>query len=674
MAHFRTRRTLLLLVPTLLSALALRLYFFHSSITYIPVSTDEALEFLIAKAILNGSWPLLFWGTPYQFPIESYLLAPFIPYLPVNATGARLLLALLASVAPFAFVLLIKKTFRAHVYISYLLVLFPTAYIVTLQSAYFIPQYTFTGLIAWLLPLAALPALRNPRKVFFVALSGLLAGLALSAHLLSLPLVAAVSATLCISHNFKSALRNSFLFLIFFTIGLLPYLTVYSEVKVAANAVHGSYSFAEGFLRFFQPAITENLKILIGPEFSIFPDLSHVPGFFSFLSMPYILLFWALLIYGTCYRLAALLVLIKNRRWPVLELEDTMIAATWLALIAFALSKRATVGEYRYLLPVAWCFPFIVATSITRIRGSAVYLLQGALCLLIGINLFNYVQVVANWKQPAYFSKEQDLPDLTRIIHYLKKHDIQHCFASFWHTNRITFETDEEIICSPPFNDRFAGWPLPYRETVENSIRAAYVLTSSKYTRFPIHAFERMLNYHKLEATTKKLGPFKIYHDFSYKGVAQSVKLNPSDYQIIVSDTRTIHSIGHIMDADRTTIWRFPKNRTETVYVEFSFPEPLLMHRVRLYFTAATRHPDPLYTVELLENDVWKPIQSDIRPGADRLYMRGLFPVFLSDNRQDITFSPRPVEAIRLAIHPGTKAQWKIAEVELYQARIERAQ
>lgn len=671
MAHSRTRRTLLLLIPALFSALVLRLYFFYISITHIPVSTDEALEFLIAKAILNGSKPLLFWGTPYQFPIESYLLAPWIPYLPVNATGARLLLALLASLAPFAFIVLIKKIFRSHVHIVYLLILFPSAYIVTLQSAYFIPQYTFTGLIAWLLPLTALPAIRNPRKVFFVALSGLLAGLALSAHLLSLPLVAAISATLCIGHNVKSAIRNSFLFIALLAVGLLPYLTVYPEVKEAANAVHGSYSLAEGILRFFEPAISDNLKVLIGPEYSVFPDLSHIPGLFSFLSMPYIFIFWAVLIYGTSHRLSTLLPVIKNRSWPVLDLEDTMLAATWLALLAFALSTRGESGEYRYLLPVAWCFPFIVATTLTRIRGRLASLLQAAIGLLIGINIFNYIQVISTWQQPAYFSKEQDLPDLSRIIRYLDKKNIHHCFASFWHTNRITFETNEKIICSPPFNDRFAEWPLPFRETVENSSRAAYVLSNSKYSRFPIHAFERMLNYHKLTATTKKLGSFKIYHDFTYQGVAQSIKLAASDFKILTSDTRAAKSIGSIVDADRNTTWKPPKNRSETVYIEFTLPETLRMHRVRLYFTATTRHPDPLYTVELLTNTVWKPIQTDIRPGADLLFMRGSFPIFLSDHRQDITFAPQQVKAIRLAIHPGIKAQWEIAEVELYQATAE---
>ena len=50
--------------------------------------------------------------------------------------------------------------------------------------------------------------------------------------------------------------------------------------------------------------------------------------------------------------------------------------------------------------------------------------------------------------------------DIQPVITYLKNTNVTHCYASFWIAYRITFETDEQIKCAQPYNERFPGWPV----------------------------------------------------------------------------------------------------------------------------------------------------------------------------------------------------------------------
>ena len=81
----RSRSFIFLAFSILTIALAVRLLFFGISLKALPASADEAHGVLTAKNISRGELPLLITGSPYQFPIESYLLNPLVHFLPRNA-------------------------------------------------------------------------------------------------------------------------------------------------------------------------------------------------------------------------------------------------------------------------------------------------------------------------------------------------------------------------------------------------------------------------------------------------------------------------------------------------------------------------------------------------------------------------------------------------------------
>jgi 4-amino-4-deoxy-L-arabinose transferase-like glycosyltransferase len=96
---FRVRITKArLLVLSIISALILRLYLLFTSMN--PINSDEALIGLMARHILKGEHPLLFYGQNYYGPLESYFTAPLFAVFGSN----RIILKIVPLVSSLLFI------------------------------------------------------------------------------------------------------------------------------------------------------------------------------------------------------------------------------------------------------------------------------------------------------------------------------------------------------------------------------------------------------------------------------------------------------------------------------------------------------------------------------------------------------------------------------------------
>ncbi len=509
-------------------AILIRIYFFYISVKYIPTTTDEALAVLIAKSIAKGNFSLLFWGAPYQFPTESYLMAPFVNFLPINAFGARIIPAILGLVSVFGFYFLYKKINRNY---TFLLIFFPSAYVISLQSSYFIPEYTFTLTSSWALPYLYLKYLDKGNLKYIVFL-GLLAGFSLSTHLLSLPIVLVLSLLVCVSHSFKSAVKNTFLYITSLMIGLVPYLMSLSEAKNTAVAVTGNYPIIIAIERFFSPLISNNLSTLLGYTICPFPDLKQIEGFLPNLTAFFMILFWLILIFVTIFRLFQFILASYKQRWFAFNIYDLFIGTIWASIFAFAFSKRGDFTEFRYLLPVAWFFPFLLSYSLKISVKPLQVILSIYIFVNVIFNFFNSYTLVELWKKKGFSKNKILVPQLDKVLTYLRENNFDKCYASFWDVNRITFEADGKIICSQAYNERFPGWKLPFKEQIDNSEKAAYVLANNKYARLKALDFSKYLKNLEIKVSSRNVGKYVIFDKFKYKEIKNDFVFKEIDFNI----------------------------------------------------------------------------------------------------------------------------------------------
>ncbi|MCB0344926.1 MAG: discoidin domain-containing protein [Bdellovibrionales bacterium] len=658
-----------LIVGAVLLALLLRTCFFYTSISFMPTSTDEALAALMAKSIYLGSRPLLFWGAPYQFPIESYLMAPFWPLLKTNAFGARVVLAALAALSTLGFCIVMWRAFRPeHRWPGLLLILLPSAYLMTLQSAYFIPEYTMTFACAWLIPLLTIQVLRTDKRLAPLCALGLICGLALSFHLLSLPLVAVTAVAACLGRSFRGALGNSLVFVLSFGVGLTPYLATLGKAQSSATSVTSNYPLAVALGRLFSDLPNKILEIILGFNVTLFPDLDRTAGVLPLLVTPGVYAFWSLLILCTVVSAYQFFVRSWKARWPNLIIQDVFVGTTWACILAFVVSTRARPDEYRYMLPLAWSLPFLFSYAYSF---SAKYLKSTVAVfavLMAGLNTANTYKVISAWQTPKFAEGLPELHDVSPIIAFLDKHGFTHCYASFWLVNRITYETDERIVCSQPYNERFLGWPLPYLDRVNSSSDAAYVLSDTRFSRLSASKFLKLLEFHRVAPTVFTTGVFRIIYDFEYRDVPRSNTVPAEQLQLTTSDINS--QLNALIDGDNHTYWRSSSNQEAGMFVELKLAKAHQLHRIRLRFNEPSIEESPTYSVQLSEDGQnWTAVRSDITPTADRIKMTNKHPIFYRNARQDISFEPKNAVAVRVVVEqPKSDTPWELAEITLSEA------
>ena len=132
--------------------------------------------------------------------------------------------------------------------------------------------------------------------------------------------------------------------------------------------------------------------------------------------------------------------------------------------------------------------------------------------LFVVANVANTVAVLKRWSDPGFadFLKSYDLRP---AIRYLDERGIRHAYATYADAYRIAYATDERITCSQPFNERFLGWAVPFKESVDASTNVAYVLSDAY--RFPPQAFARDMAAMGVACRTQECGRYQVFTDFT---------------------------------------------------------------------------------------------------------------------------------------------------------------
>lgn len=650
-----------LLIALALAGLLVRLNLFETSIRALQPSSDESIAALLAVAIRDGATPLLFLAQPYLFPIESYLAAPFARLLTPDAMGARLPVFLLHLLTLAFQLALARRLFRERAprLIAFALLLIPSAYVLMVQSLYSMPGYAFLLLAGFLMLLLAEGVGRTRVPAVRLALIGFLGGLGYGSHQLIAVFLIPVVLFVLVAALPVSTLRRSAWLGGGLAVGLVPYALARWRFPGAHAAAEQVLPLREIAERVWSPALTHTWPGALGWRLCLFPDESALPAAWSALDRCFGPALVALLLIGAA-RLLYERIRAPGQERARISLCDTLWLVALLNLLFFAAAGRATSASYRYLLPSAAVFPFLLADLAARFPRAR--LATGIAAALLALaNFSNAPRLLEAWRAPDFAERVASIPDLRPAFDALKELGIRRAVASYGAAYRINWQSGGDVVCAQPYNERFPHWPHPFVEEVWSGEPIAYVLTERIRFLKP-SVFERHLREEAVDAAVRTAGAFRVYFDFKpLNPPPQDRRLDPRAVRVEVSENP--ERAVFLQDRDLFTEWTTTNLMKGHERITVSWAEPRDIARVVLVHGL---YHDDIPRSYALSASEWGPAFM-VGARLDRFELDRGRPRY-GRSTQTFDLGGRQTRSLLIEVaEPRTNRNWTIAEIEVYE-------
>ncbi|MBU0677916.1 MAG: hypothetical protein KJ626_07335 [Verrucomicrobia bacterium] len=656
-----------------------RIVLFHTSVTRVHVSGDESIIALQAMGItqddasfemkakrhpmwVKGRYPLLFMAQPYLFPLEAYMYAPFIRFLPRNAIGPRTGAALLGlATVVFSLLILVRWGRLREVWPGVLLVLFPSAYFLSLQVGYALPSYpSFMCLSAMAVWAAQMHRERESGYLPWAVAAGLISGVAFSGTLLAVPILAGVGVMVCLGTNWRKAAFSTPAFAVSALIGMSPYFYAKKIYPGAFAAVSSLVPWNDAFGRLWDPTMKFTLPSALGMQCTVWPDSLEMVGVVPQAWLRVFAVLWIIL--------TVLLTLVcvwrfigrwAKNKWPSIETADLFAGLSWVCVLLFIVNRRSASHEFRYLLPLAWYLPFGIAFLYAVSRRPVRVVLGWLAVLLAVLNIATAVALNSRWKA-------EDFKVFTPVgppVEYMESRGITRCYASYFDAYNIDYVTDEKIICAQPYNERFFGWPLPYKDVVDASTNVAFVLGPSY--RFRPEDLEYDLSAMHVTSRIETCGEFKVYTDFAQEKPDRDRRLDAEDLNISVSDYPQDAAL--LKDGNYVSRWRSHRAQAGGMFIDIEFPQPVPVTRVAMFYNYY--HHDRAVSLNILARKKgrrWQTVLSKVPESLDAFEFVNGHPVY-GNQVQTIRFPAVTTDALRIEVAEVNEGRdWTVGEIEIY--------
>jgi hypothetical protein len=501
-------------VLVLVLALWVRLALFGAGCSNMPTVDDECIIALQAKQIARGDFSLLMLAQPYMFPLEAYLMAPVIELLPRTAFGARIVafsMGLLASLL--GWLILRRWGGLRDTWPGVLLLLFGSPFLFILQFGMALPGYPSLILLSMLMIWLAQARIELPSVPWAGALLvGFLGGLCCSVTMLALPVLLMAGAMIGLNRNWLIARWTVPMFAAGTVIGYIPHWLARYFYENRGGDILRMESWRAALDSLVAPTLTYTLPAALGMGCPVVPgshDRIDVPQEFM---VAYGVLGLLVLVAASLKALWVGWARWRRDRWLTLDAGLVFAGVSWICLIMFLFSARSASHTYRYLTLIILAWPFLVGYLYCHSGRFGRWVVGVLTLLVLSVNIYNGFGVLKRWSDPA-FSVQLKSHDLGGVIRYLDERGIRHAYSVYADAYRLTYATDERVICAQLYNERFPSWPLPYKtDLVDPATNVAYVLSMD--SRFTSAGFERYLASAKVTYRVRECGAYKVYTDF----------------------------------------------------------------------------------------------------------------------------------------------------------------
>jgi 4-amino-4-deoxy-L-arabinose transferase-like glycosyltransferase len=623
-------------------------------LVYPLMDADQAINGLMARHILQGEFPIFFYGQEYCGSIENYLISIVFLLGGSNRFTLGLTIGILSLfLVFFVYCLTLRIADRRTALLAALLTALPSSYFaftsVLARSAYI--EIPLVGVL--LLITADRLFLACERRSLFYFLLGFLGGLGLWTHFLAVFYLTPIGLLLLFREKgFWRDPRVLIYLAAGAALGGLP-LWVYNFRHPLATwhylqqtGVHES--FGESLKAFFVVRLPE--------LFGLYH--SHLNRFY----IP----FFSAAVYAVL--LSGLVCLIWMRRkglWGLFRPGnrpgsglDILLLFILVYPFIFAFSGFAANHTTRYLTPLYPAIPILFSWLFFYLKERASFLAWPFLALLLISNILGTFQlaVVFQPKQVQEY-KKKELIEQT-LLSFLKERAIRTVYVpDYWQAVPLTFKAREEILFAQPYSDRY---PL-YTQLVDRSRRPAYLLAGEAT------AFESTLIGSGGFYKKKRIGHLWLFYDFS-PPKNQYIEVPATGWRVYPFGSAEPASAA--FDRNLVTYWNLGRAMKPGDIFQLDLGRTVPdLGRILLFAGTPEGLPRGLRLEISSDGELWKPVL-EIPAYWNSLIWSGPHPFVRSAaGPTELVFPPQPGRYLRIT-QTGTDTEnaWLIAEILVYRA------
>jgi len=465
-----------------------------------PVDGDTAIVGLMARHPGVGT---AFWGQPYGSPVDSWVALPFVAALGYSTEALRLpsfLLSLLLVALAYA---LARELLPAAALPAAVLAACPPPYFLLLAALpppFYATTLVLCGVVLLLAARAGRRLAEGERPRGSLLLLGAASGLALWTHLMSASTVAAAAGWLLLRSPRRRLLLWAVVPLVAASAPLWTRVFADDEALRIVQVADRNESTTE-HLAATLPRLHEPLGGVLGTHVPVVADsedfVIRQGGWAAALTV---------LLYGG-------LLILAGRGASLRAPAALLLAAAALALLAFPFPVRSGPHTIRLLTPLYLPVAALVAWAAAS-RGAPRRAWLPVLSLA-ALHLSLAMQLLGAWRLTDRADPPFVLVDLEPARELLERQGVRHAYASYGPAFRLTWESGERIVASPPWNDRFRHWPLPLVDEVRFAKNVAWLLTPTVPSGLP-PPDELELSFRRLGGRWRRdeAGAAVVFHGF----------------------------------------------------------------------------------------------------------------------------------------------------------------
>ena len=493
------------------------------SIGAFPFNSDEAIVGLMGRHILEGKWPVFFYGQSYMGSLDAALVA-----LGFMLFGSEVFVIRMVQILLYLGTILLTVSLSARIFRSQLaglvsgLLLAAPAVNVTLYTTVSLGGYGEALLIGALLLFLAIQIDEAPDNTLYYLLWGLFSGLGIWAFGLTIAYILPTS--FMVVRSLMKSRRSSWWVLgamIFLAgiIGALPIIIWAGENGVsvlvqeffgAAIAIDVGANFLSTLAKHIQSFFLFGITVTLGFR----PPWTTEP--IALLLVPLALVFWVL-VFIQIFRRLRDDSLHRASYWMVAGVMGVVI-------LVFVLTPFGFDPSGRYFLPIYVTLAIFAgdffAQPTFRINAGFRALILAA---VVAFNLWSNLEAALQY--PPGITTQFDA--VTRIDHrydeqlveFLSKHGETRGYSNYWVSYPLAFESDETLIYIPRlpyhldfrYTDRDDRYE-PYQVLVDESEHVAYITTFHPDLDRSIRASFRELG---VMWDEEKIGDYQIFYNLS---------------------------------------------------------------------------------------------------------------------------------------------------------------